>query len=85
LLKKSFWAAKGRFGAQRVFGNSICGTGSARPVKIKFEKRLGSATTLYGTVPLSFVIPRGCDFIGFAKKLMLKTNSLSASKIAKNQ
>jgi hypothetical protein len=28
-----------------------------RPVQIKFEKRLGSATTLYGTVALSFVIP----------------------------
>src|ERR1700691_5494999 len=28
-----------------------------RPVQIKFEKRLGSSTTLYGTVALSFVIP----------------------------
>jgi hypothetical protein len=28
-----------------------------RPVQIEFEKRLGSATTLYGTVALSFVIP----------------------------
>jgi hypothetical protein len=26
------------------------------------EKRLGSATSLYGTVALSFVIPRACDF-----------------------
>jgi hypothetical protein len=26
------------------------------------EKRLGPATTLYGTVALSFVIPRACDF-----------------------
>jgi hypothetical protein len=31
---------------------------STRPVQIKFEKRLGSATALYGTVALSFVIPR---------------------------
>jgi hypothetical protein len=29
-----------------------------RPVQIRIEKRLGSATTLYGTVALSFVIPR---------------------------
>jgi hypothetical protein len=28
-----------------------------RPVQIRFDKRLGSATTLYGTVALSFVIP----------------------------
>jgi hypothetical protein len=28
-----------------------------RPGQIKFEKRLGSATTLYETVALSFVIP----------------------------
>jgi hypothetical protein len=27
------------------------------------EKRLGPATTLYGTIALSFVIPRGCDFL----------------------
>jgi hypothetical protein len=27
------------------------------------EKRLGPATTLYGTVALSFVIPRACDFL----------------------
>jgi hypothetical protein len=39
------------------------GLSSARPVQIKFEKRLGSATNLwsatnlYGTVALSFVIP----------------------------
>src|SRR5580693_10311888 len=26
------------------------------------KKRLGPATTLYGTVALSFVIPRACDF-----------------------
>jgi hypothetical protein len=29
---------------------------------------------------LTFVIPRGCDFIGFAQKPMLKTKSLGASK-----
>jgi hypothetical protein len=29
-----------------------------RPVQIRFEKSLGSATALYGTVALSFVIPR---------------------------
>jgi hypothetical protein len=28
-----------------------------RPVQIRFEKSLGSATALYGTVALSFVIP----------------------------
>ncbi len=28
-----------------------------RPVQISFEKRLGSATNLYATVALSFVIP----------------------------
>ena len=33
-----------------------------RLVQIGFEKRLGSATTFYGTVALSFVIPRACDF-----------------------
>jgi hypothetical protein len=31
------------------------------------------------------VILRVCNFIGFAKKQLLKTNSLGASKIAKNQ
>jgi hypothetical protein len=31
------------------------------------------------------VIPRVCDFISFAKKPLLKTNSLDTSKIAKNQ
>ena len=30
---------------------------SARPVQTRFGKRLGSATTLYGTVAISFVIP----------------------------
>jgi hypothetical protein len=49
------------------------------------EKRPGPATTLYGTVAFSFVIPRACDFIGFEKKLMLKTKGLGASKVAKNQ
>jgi hypothetical protein len=34
---------------------------------------------------LPFVIPRACDFIGFEKKLMLKTKGLGASKVAKNQ
>jgi hypothetical protein len=34
------------------------GLSSARPVQIRFEKLLGSATNLYGTVALSFVIPR---------------------------
>jgi hypothetical protein len=34
---------------------------------------------------LEFVIPRVCNFIDFAKKPLLKTNSLGASKIAKNQ
>jgi hypothetical protein len=32
-------------------------TRTFRPVQIRFEKRLGSATTVYGTVALSFVIP----------------------------
>jgi hypothetical protein len=31
-----------------------------RLVQIKFEKRLGSATNLYGAVALSFVIPSDC-------------------------
>ena len=33
------------------------GLSSAVPVQIRFEKRLGSETNLYGTVGLSFVIP----------------------------
>jgi hypothetical protein len=33
-----------------------------RPVQIRFHKRLGSATTLYGTVALSFVIPSEAEF-----------------------
>jgi hypothetical protein len=33
----------------------------------------------------TIVILRVCDFIGFAKKPMLKTKSLVTSKIAKNQ
>ena len=33
------------------------GLSSAVPVQIRFEKRLGSETNLYGTVALSFVIP----------------------------
>jgi hypothetical protein len=32
-----------------------------QPVQIRFEKRLGSATTLYATVALSFVIPSEAD------------------------
>jgi hypothetical protein len=40
------------------FPNSVPqGRLNFRPVQIRFEKRLGSATTLYGTVALSFVIP----------------------------
>jgi hypothetical protein len=35
--------------------------------------------------PLLFVIPRVCNFIGFEKKLTLKTKGLGASKAAKNQ
>jgi hypothetical protein len=35
--------------------------------------------------PLLFVIPRVCNFIGFEKKLTLKTKGLGASKVAKNQ
>jgi hypothetical protein len=31
------------------------------------------------------VILRVCNFIGFEKKLMLKTKGLGASKVAKNQ
>jgi hypothetical protein len=31
------------------------------------------------------VILRGCDFIGFVQKPMLKTKRLGASKSAKNQ
>jgi hypothetical protein len=38
---------------------------------------------LYGSAVRRFVIPRVCNFIGFAKKPLLKTNSLGASKIAK--
>ena len=33
------------------------GLSSAIPVQIRFEKRLGFATNLYGTIALSFVIP----------------------------
>jgi hypothetical protein len=60
-------------GLKSVCENSICklspagtvenwprhlpGQPSAVPVQIRFEKRLGSATTVYGTVALSFVIP----------------------------
>jgi len=40
------------------FPNSVPqGRLTFRPVQIRFEKRLGSATTVYGTVALSFVIP----------------------------
>jgi hypothetical protein len=46
---------------------------------------IGPATTPYGTVAFSFVIPRVCNFIGFEKKLMLKTKGLGASKVGKNQ
>jgi hypothetical protein len=49
------------------------------------EKRLGPAATLNGTVALSFVIPRVCNFIGFEKKLVLKTKGLGASKVGKSQ
>jgi hypothetical protein len=41
-------------------------------------------SSLYNN-PLLFVIPRVCNFIGFEKKLMLKTKGLGASKVAKNQ
>ena len=34
---------------------------------------------------LNLVIPRVCNFIGFAKKPLLKTNSLGPSKMTKNQ
>jgi hypothetical protein len=37
------------------------------------------------TATFSFVIPRVCNFIGFEKKLTLKTKGLGASKAAKNQ
>ena len=33
------------------------------------EKRLGPATTLHGTIALSFVIPGGCDFFNFPDSL----------------
>ena len=42
-------------------------------------------TTTKVRATLKFVIPRVCNFIDFAKKPLLKTNSLVASKIAKNQ
>jgi hypothetical protein len=42
-------------------------------------------TTFYGSVALPFVIPRVCNFIGFEKKLTLKTKGLGASKAGKNQ
>jgi hypothetical protein len=49
------------------------------------ERRLGSGHNLHGTTTLPFVIPRVCNFIGFEKKLTLKTKGLGASKVAKNQ
>jgi hypothetical protein len=48
-----------------------------------FAYRFGPTTALYGTTALPFVIPRVCNFIGFEKKLMLKTKGLGASKVAK--
>jgi hypothetical protein len=33
--------------------------------------------------PILFVIPRGCDFIGFAQKTMLKTKRLGRPKARK--
>jgi hypothetical protein len=35
--------------------------------------------------PHQIVILRVCNFIGFEKKLTLKTKGLGASKVAKNQ
>jgi hypothetical protein len=46
---------------------------------------LGPATRLHITTTLSFVIPRVCNFIGFEKKLVLKTKGLGASKVGKSQ
>jgi hypothetical protein len=43
------------------------------------------ATALSFSKPLLFVIPRVCNFIGFEKKLTLKTKGLDASKVGKNQ
>jgi hypothetical protein len=57
------------------------GTASAGPKCPGYDP----ATTFHGTVALSFVIPRVCNFIGFEKKLMLKTKGLGASKVGKNQ
>jgi hypothetical protein len=64
----------------RPLANELVDSGMHRlaPPAVTIPIQNGSATS-------SFVIPRVCNFIGFAKKLMLKTNSLGASKIATNQ
>ena len=48
------------------------------------EKRLGPAATFHVIATLSFVIPRVCNFIGFEKRLVLKTKGLGASKVGKS-
>ena len=47
----------GTFHLSNLYPGLRPGLSSVRPVQIRFEKRLGSATNLYGTVALSFVIP----------------------------
>ena len=49
------------------------------------KQRSWDVETVGPSTALPLVIPRVCNFIGFAKKPLLKTNSLDTSKIAKNQ
>jgi hypothetical protein len=52
------WPSNRRACVRTPFPNSVPqGRLNFRPAQLSFEERLGSATTLYGTVALSFVIP----------------------------
>jgi hypothetical protein len=57
-----------------------------RLMRLKGRNRVvGPAASSNRDATLPFVIPRVCNFIGFEKKLMLKTKGLGASKVGKNQ
>jgi hypothetical protein len=51
------------------------GLSSTRPVQLSFEKRFGSATTVYATVALSFVIPSEAERICGAPEPQTKAST----------
>jgi hypothetical protein len=57
LARELRFQTESRKGRLTLAQDAIPGLGSASPVQTRFKNRLGSATTLYGTVALSFVIP----------------------------